>query len=75
MDPRDEIKKLAEVRKDVERGSYLNPFKARDHIQFLLSLYDKLGEMLMTVQKMNEEVVRNAYTTKRGGEDGESSNL
>lgn len=60
MEKLEQIKKLAEIRNDVEHGSYLNPFKARDHLRFLLLLCDELSESLRAIQKINKEVVRNA---------------
>ena len=42
----DQIKKFIEIRKNVDQGSYLNPFKAREHIIFLLELCDQLIEAL-----------------------------
>jgi hypothetical protein len=75
MDKLEQIKKLAEIREYVKRGGYLNPFKAMDQIKFLLSVVDELSDALREIQKINKEVVENAYTTKRGSCDHEGSDL
>jgi len=55
----DQIKKLTEIRKDVDEGCYLNPFKAREHIIFLLELCDQLigalGKINDLIGKAKEE--------------------
>jgi hypothetical protein len=63
------------IRHDVEHGLYLNPFKAREHICFLLSLCDELGDALRAIQKINKEVVRYADAAKGRGCHSEGSDL
>ncbi len=75
MEKLEQVKKLAEIREDVKRGGYLNPLKAMDRIKFLLSVVDELSDALLSIQKVNKEVVENAYPTKRGSCDSEGSNL
>jgi hypothetical protein len=43
------IRTLEEIRRDLARGVYLNPFKARAHISFLLDLIDDLTEALFKI--------------------------
>ncbi len=64
MDKLERVRLLADIRDDVKRGGYLNPFKATDRIVFLLSVVDELTDALLSIQKVNKEVVENAYAAK-----------
>ncbi len=50
-------KKFIEIRKDLEPGSYLNPFRAKDHIVFLLCVCEKLAAALRGVEGARREVM------------------
>lgn len=75
MNKLEQIKRLAEIREDMKRGGYLNPFRAMSRIEFLLSVVDELSDALLAIQKVNREVVENAYTAKGRGCDSEGSDL
>jgi hypothetical protein len=55
----EKIQRLEQIRQDVKLGSYLNPFKAREHITFLLSLLDELTDALFKIHQAVQEVRRN----------------
>jgi len=49
------IQRLADIRRDVALGQYLNPFKAFAHIIFLLALIDDLTEALFKIHELVQE--------------------
>jgi len=49
-DPVETMVKIAEIRKDIEQGSYLNPIKARNHIKFLLGVCEDLTEAISRIR-------------------------
>ena len=50
-------KRLMEIRKDASPTTYLNPFKAQQHIRFLLSICAEMAEALTKIQALlNKEV-------------------
>jgi hypothetical protein len=52
----EKIRRLEEIRKDNRAGSYLNPFKAKEHIDFLLSLLEELTDALFQIHQAVREV-------------------
>jgi len=51
----DKIKTLEAIRKDIAEGAYLNPFKGKGHILFLLSLLDELTDALFQIHQTLQE--------------------
>jgi hypothetical protein len=49
------IQMLEQIRNDMNLGSYLNPFKAREHILFLLDLLDELTDALFLIHAAIQE--------------------
>jgi len=49
------IQRLTEIRRDVGVEAYLNPFRAREHIAFLLSFVDELTEALFKIHALVQE--------------------
>jgi len=60
------IQMLAQIRHDVDDGSYLNPFKAGAHIVFLLSLIDELTEALFKINAALQEKTKNDFNLDPG---------
>lgn len=49
------IRTLAGIRRDESIETYLNPFRAREHITFLLGLIDELTEALFKIHELVRE--------------------
>jgi hypothetical protein len=57
MKPEELEKGLMEIRKDASPTSYLNPFRAQQHIKFLLTLCEEMATTLGKIQALlNKEV-------------------
>jgi hypothetical protein len=52
MNKLEKIEKLAEIQHDIRQGVYLNPFKAKEHIEFLLNL---IKDLTTTAKKMQDK--------------------
>jgi hypothetical protein len=57
MKPEELEKRLMEIRKDTSPTSYLNPFRAQQHIRFLLTICEEMAAALTKIQALlNKEV-------------------
>lgn len=55
----EKIKMLADIRHGVGIETYLNQFRAREHITFLLALIDELTDALFKIHKAIQEIRKN----------------
>lgn len=64
------IKTLEEIRRDEKAMIYLNPFKAKERITFLLSLIGELTDALFKINEAITEATKHDPNVNPGGRQG-----
>jgi hypothetical protein len=68
MNVEDKIRTLEEIRRDEKATIYLNPFKAKERITFLLALIDELTDALFKIHAAIAEEQKHDPNINPGGE-------